>query len=146
MQQVESIYECSDTSHFKMGCAHSNGRPDAPTPTTHISIRFASLSMFDIEITHLTNTTKGKNMKMKTSLLAALSLTAMALAGCGKQNSDENTPGTPEMANPAGGQPAIVQPMPGAEASNNPIVPTASGSDATNNPTATNATGATTNQ
>ena len=85
-------------------------------------------------------------MKMKTSLLAALFLTAMALTGCGKQTSDESTPGTPEMANPAGGQPASVQPMPGAEATNNAVAPTASGSDATNNPTATNATGTTTNQ
>lgn len=60
MEQLESICECRDASHFKMGCAHSNGRPDAPTPTTHISIRFAALSMFEIEINHLTNTTKGK--------------------------------------------------------------------------------------
>jgi len=146
MQPLESIYECRDTSHFKMGCAHSNGKPDAPTPTTHINVRFASLSMFEIEITHPTNTTKGKNMKKKTSLLAALSLTMMALAGCGKQNSDENTSGTPEVANPAGEQAASVQPMPGAGASSNAIAPTASGSGDTNNPTATNATGATTNQ
>lgn len=85
-------------------------------------------------------------MKMKTLLLSALSLTVMALAGCGKQTSDENTPGTPEMANPAGGQPPSVQPMPGAEATNNAVVPTPSVSVATNNPTATNATGTTTNQ
>ena len=85
-------------------------------------------------------------MKKKTSLMAALSLTMMALAGCGKQNSDENASSTPEMANPAGVQPAGVQPVPGAEASNNAVAPTASVSGDTNTPTATNATGATTNQ
>lgn len=146
MQQLESIYECRDASHFKMGCAHSNGRPDAPTPTTHINVRFAVLSMFEIEITRLTNTTKGKNMKMKASLLAALTLAAMALAGCGKQNSEQNTSSAPEIANPAGEQPASIQPMPGAQVSNNAVAPTPSSSGDTNNPTATNATGATTNQ
>ncbi len=85
-------------------------------------------------------------MKMKALLLAALSLTVMAVAGCGKQNAEENTPGTPEMTNTAVGQPPSAQPMPGAEVSNNAVAPTPSGAGDTNIPAATNAAGTTTNQ
>jgi hypothetical protein len=146
MRQLDTINEYADTTRFKVSCAHSSGKPDVPTPTTNISVRFASLSIFEIGITHPTKHNQRKNMKTKALLLAALSLTVMALAGCGKQNSEENTSSAPEMTNSADEQPASVQPMPAAAVSNNVVAPPASVSGDTNISTATNATGTTTNQ
>jgi hypothetical protein len=141
MQQLEPICECRECNPFQNELrAFKNGKPDAPATTTQIGVRFAAPSMFEIGITHPTNTTKGKqrkNMKTKALLLAALSLTVMALAGCGRQNSEEN----PAMTNSAN-----AQPMPGAAVSNNVAGPPAFVAGDTNIPTATNATGTTTNQ
>lgn len=49
MPRLQTINECLRTLP-EISPAHSNGKPDVPSTTTHISVRFVPLSWFQLPI------------------------------------------------------------------------------------------------